>query len=646
MTDKVPPTDGTRPARRRYHVPKRRGALRRRFTGLSQKLGRSFGQALFDDEGRPRALVRKLVFDAFRRPRPGLEGVVFKEPGRARRPFARWLAQADEALPPLVAGLPFPSKAGNERRYVVLVRGQGAPDLASLRSRLARDHALIELVLDGSASSPPRTADDGDVHVVLVSLAGSGVPRAVLLDALALEISSFHPLFAVAVGLETADAADLLEQRNVPTVLLADGPQGWDRQALDLALARAGAVVFPSGEAREEALRLLPQHADRQRLFAAEASTDVDAEQVAGIGAEIGHERDNELALILATEPERLEMLDIEREDDPPGGLVVEERLSRLIAGWRCKTLLKRHPNRPPLRRPYAGFHPLIYAEYHPEACFDRRRYPLSHWIEQGRPEGPWTQPLILPPAAPLPPSRLKSAVHGHFFYTDLLPELLERLSCNASRPDLLLTTDSEGKADELRTMTAHWPASVRVVVVPNLGRDVGPFVTGLREELTQGGYDVVFHVHGKKTKGRKREIGDPWRNFLWENLIGGAHPMLDAVLDHMARHPHLGLVYPEDTHLLDWARNGRIAGELRQDMGLVEPVGVYVDFPVGNMFAVRPQALAPVFGLELAWEDYPAEPVPDDGTLMHGLERVLPMVVRHAGFSVAGVRVPGTDWD
>ena len=38
-------------------------------------------------------------------------------------------------------------------------------------------------------------------------------------------------------------------------------------------------------------------------------------------------------------------------------------------------------------------------------------------------------------------------------------------------------------------------------------------------------------------------------------------------------------------------------------------------------------------------------EPVANDGTLMHALERMLPYSARAAGLSVAGLRAPGTTW-
>lgn len=634
-TPEQPVAGGVSP-RRRYFEPKRRSKLRRWITGTSQKTGRSVGRLLFDTEGRPRPWLRTLLFDAYQRPRPGLEGVVFKEPGRPRRPFADWLSHADDTLAPLVAHLPFPSPdEGGRRTVLVVVAGDAAP-VEELVRTLALQHTVVLLRLDGRPESVAGAV------LVSIDVAASRAPRPVLLDALARRAAACRPLFAVTAGLDVADAADLLEQRNVPVVALAGSPESYAgrHEALERVLDRAGAVAFPSEVARSAALALLPRFAGRRRLVVASAP-----EEVAAIGREIGAELDNELALVLATGPERLEMLAIVREDDPPGEIDIPARLATLIANWRRKALLRRHPNRPPLRRPFSGFHPLIYAEHHPVACFDGRRYPLSHWIERGRPDGPWTMPVIGPPAAPVA-SGLRTALHGHFFYTDLLPELLQRLSANASRPDLFLTTDTAAKVEELRAMTADYPARVRIDIVPNIGRDVGPFLTALRDALTGGGYDVFLHVHGKKTKGRRRAIGDPWRNFLWENLIGGEHAMLDAVLAHMAAHPGVGLVFPEDTHLLDWARNARVAEELRRDMGLTEPMGTYVDFPVGNMFAVRPAALAPVLALGLDWQDYPAEPIPDDGTVMHGLERLLPMVVRKAGFGVAAVRVPGTDWD
>ena len=45
---------------------------------------------------------------------------------------------------------------------------------------------------------------------------------------------------------------------------------------------------------------------------------------------------------------------------------------------------------------------------------------------------------------------------------------------------------------------------------------------------------------------------------------------------------------------------------------------------------------------LDLIWSDYPVEPVAYDGTILHAIERLLPVVAQHRGFEIAGTYVPG----
>jgi lipopolysaccharide biosynthesis protein len=54
---------------------------------------------------------------------------------------------------------------------------------------------------------------------------------------------------------------------------------------------------------------------------------------------------------------------------------------------------------------------------------------------------------------------------------------------------------------------------------------------------------------------------------------------------------------------------------------------------------------LKPLFNLKLGWSDYPEEPLPNDGTILHALERLLPFVAQHAGYRLAVTHVPGVTW-
>ena len=117
---------------------------------------------------------------------------------------------------------------------------------------------------------------------------------------------------------------------------------------------------------------------------------------------------------------------------------------------------------------------------------------------------------------------------------------------------------------------------------------------------------------------------------------------MADQILARFATSPSLGLVFPEDPNLTGWSLDRDLAVGLaaKMDPGMVVPPSI--DFPIGTMFWMRPPALAPLFDLGLDWPDYPPEPVPIDGTMLHAIERLLPVICTHRGFSFETTHVPG----
>lgn len=299
----------------------------------------------------------------------------------------------------------------------------------------------------------------------------------------------------------------------------------------------------------------------------------------------------------------------------------------------------------PLFRRPCAGFHPQLYARAHPADCAEGGRDPLAHWIRSGRSSGPWSRRVYGPDLVPKQRQESRIALHCHCYYPELAKDLLARVRRNDARVDLYVSTDSETKANELRKIFDGHRDRVEIGVFPNRGRDLGPFLSGFAEPLLRGEYDVVGHMHAKRSLAAGAAVGEVWRGFLWDNLIGGKHAMLDAAIAAFAADPRLGLLMAEDPHLVGWNENRRIAETLAGRMGLSSPLDDAFDFPLGTMFWARPVALRPLLELHLDWDDYPAEPLPYDGTLLHALERLLPFVTRHTGYEVAGIRAPGTSW-
>jgi hypothetical protein len=298
------------------------------------------------------------------------------------------------------------------------------------------------------------------------------------------------------------------------------------------------------------------------------------------------------------------------------------------------------------LRRPCAGFHPQLYAYENADRYDSALINPLAHLIRSGSPKGPWKSDIITPNISKQAPAGgvgLRIAIHGHFFYPELAADFLKRLACNRTPSDLWLTTDNVAKAALLRDATlAYQGGSVEIRVVPNRGRNIAPFLAALEE--IESHYDVVGHIHGKRSP--QTLVGEQWRQFLWENLLGHSYPMIDEIHNRFEADKTLGIVFPDDPHLPDWDTNLEIASQLATRIGIKGPLPPYFNFPVGNMFWVRPQALRPLVELKLGWRDYPEEPLPNDGTLLHALERLLPFVAQCAGYRYAVTHIPGITWN
>ena len=318
------------------------------------------------------------------------------------------------------------------------------------------------------------------------------------------------------------------------------------------------------------------------------------------------------------------------RKQGQRGALQAYLRVSRLVAPR------KRPGTGKLLRRSMTGFHPLVYAS-ECDAYDDGGLDPLAHFIAAGRPAGGWTHRVIQLDSGSAPaPSRSTVAIHGHFHYDELFPEFLLRLAVNRTRVDLFLTTGDAEKATRLQAACAQAGiARFEVKVVPNKGRDIGAFLCAFNEADWRR-YDVVGHFHGKRSLHRDASFGAGWRDYLWDHLVGSSTPVLDRIIYAFDLEPELGLVFPEDPFLPDWDANRRNAENLARAMGITRELPVHFNFPIGNMFWLRPRVLSVLYRLKLSWSDMPPEPLPVDGTILHAIERLLPFAAAEVGLGYA----------
>lgn len=293
-------------------------------------------------------------------------------------------------------------------------------------------------------------------------------------------------------------------------------------------------------------------------------------------------------------------------------------------------------------RKPFPGFHPGIYREQH--GVESANTDPLADYLRAGQPKGAWNHECLTPAdeAKPLPPG-LRVGLHIHAYYPELVPEILERLKRNRVRPDLLISVTSESARQEVLAHTAvYTDGAVDIRVVPNRGRDIGPFLTEFGD-IWLNQYDLVGHLHTKKTVSLADEsTGKDWYRFLLENLLGGqAAAMADIILARMAAADDVSMVFPDDPNIVGWGSNFSFAEPLLTGLGIDGAQREFY-FPVGTMFWARPSAFKALLDLTLGWGDYPAEPLPYDGSLLHALERIFGLLAVQNDQRILLTNVPG----
>lgn len=235
-------------------------------------------------------------------------------------------------------------------------------------------------------------------------------------------------------------------------------------------------------------------------------------------------------------------------------------------------------------------------------------------------------------------------AVVLHLYHVDLLESIDEYLRNVICRHDIFISVKSE--ADH-RTVTDYFGRSDRnafVYLHPNIGRDVGPFVSLLNSGLLDR-YEAVCKIHSKKSV--YHEEGSAWRDELLKPLLGTSQQVL-AIRAAFQAEDRLGIVGPERSYVNDsrfWGGNELRLRNLAAEIG-IDQAFIRLGFFAGTMFWVRPTALAGLRKRRLALDEFDPETGQRDATLAHVIERIVTLCTQDAGYFVATTRDPRRELD
>lgn len=238
--------------------------------------------------------------------------------------------------------------------------------------------------------------------------------------------------------------------------------------------------------------------------------------------------------------------------------------------------------------------------------------------------------------------TKFKILIHIHVYYHDELKTLLGYLNNITCWVCYCITTTSE-KIDKVREIIEEFFGGefgkIKIIykIVPNKGRDMGPFIMVMKEYKDL--YDLFGHFHIKGTKQMLQKQVKQWQKFLYETLIGLDGKAALEIINKFENENNLGFVFQEDPCLPSWGSNYKIAERVASELSLDLLIPDIPEYPTGNMFWVRSSAFKSLFKKDWQWSDFPSEPIPYDGSILHAVERLFPVMCLSSGFKWMTVR-------
>lgn len=223
-------------------------------------------------------------------------------------------------------------------------------------------------------------------------------------------------------------------------------------------------------------------------------------------------------------------------------------------------------------------------------------------------------------------------AVVVHVYYPEqwgLIKEKLELLRDVAW--DLFVTLTVSER--DFEAAIKHDFPDAHVVIVPNRGRDILPFMH-LARRLERAGYTRLLKLHTKKSLHRRD--GNKWLKELVSSLLPSKN-MVGKVLQRLSEEAAFigpkGHYISLETYI---GSNEAHMQALLNDIELADKperleLQAYGYFG-GSMFWVNLQAIKPLLDLFLMSEDFESERGQIDGTMAHAVERMLSVVAQLQG--------------
>lgn len=231
-----------------------------------------------------------------------------------------------------------------------------------------------------------------------------------------------------------------------------------------------------------------------------------------------------------------------------------------------------------------------------------------------------------------------KAAIAVNLYYEDTVPKYLEYLNNVPEEIDVYIISSNPVVWNMVENFVSRRKGTY-LINKDNRGRDISALLVAFREIALR--YEYICFVHDKKEKQQfMKEDIDFWVKNLWDNTLKSAHYICNVL--NTFENSNIGVLVPPEPigeYKNDWYKNVwyedfEITKKLADELGLVCNISNEKSpITLGTAFWCRTVALKKLFEKEWRYEDFPKEPLADDGTISHAIERIFAYVAQDAKF-------------
>lgn len=232
-------------------------------------------------------------------------------------------------------------------------------------------------------------------------------------------------------------------------------------------------------------------------------------------------------------------------------------------------------------------------------------------------------------------------AVIIFLYYKETLNKYLSYIDNIESNIDIYIVSNNTKIYIDILQYIEKSSKCIRLIKSKNRGRDVSALLVACRDILQK--YEYICFVHDKKRKNYiSEEAFELWIDNLWGNTLGSSI-YVSNLLHLFDANKEIGLLVPPEPigkfspflYGNDlWGNDFEMTQQLARELDLNCEINKNKPpITLGMCFWVKSCALTKLYEKKWKYESFDEEPLKDDGTISHAIERILGYVVQDAGY-------------